>query len=172
MPLGGFLSDERRRIEAGASPERLAQMRAAERSKQVYRAWNAVCAKTREGAHACGLRYLPESNELLVYMDTPAWTQEMTLLREIVRARMARAGVEVDGIVFKTTRPGHTPPRAQLNIRPSAEKKPAPHADLTIAERDAIRAQVSPVADERLRQALENAMVASAEWDKGKKRPK
>lgn len=172
--LGGFLADEQRRIEEGASPERLAQMRAAEESRRIYRAWNAVCAKTREGAHVCGLRYLPESNELLVYMDTPAWTQEMTLLREIIRARMAREGANLDGIVFRTTRPGHTPPRAAANARPAAgEQKPAaPHADLTGSERAAIAAQVSPIADDKLRQALENAMIASAEWDKGKKRPK
>ncbi|MFR3878138.1 MAG: hypothetical protein ACLTYW_08320 [Collinsella sp.] len=50
-----------------------------------------------------GLRYLPESNELLVYLDSPSWTQEMTLLREIIRARMERAGAHVDGLVFKTT---------------------------------------------------------------------
>lgn len=60
-----------------------------------------------------GLRYLPESNELLVYLDSPSWTQEMTLLREIIRARMERAGAHVDGLVFKTTAPGHTPPAAK-----------------------------------------------------------
>lgn len=109
VAFGGFLDAERQRILAAATPERRAQMEAAEESRAVYRAWNAVCSGTREGRHVTGLRYLPESNELLVYLDSPSWTQEMTLLREIIRARMERAGAHVDGLVFKTTAPGpHT----------------------------------------------------------------
>ena len=92
VAFGGFLDAERQRILAAATPERRAQMEAAEESRAVYRAWNAVCSGTREGRHVTGLRYLPESNELLVYLDSPSWTQEMTLLREIIRARMERAG--------------------------------------------------------------------------------
>ena len=91
VAFGGFLDAERQRILAAATPERRAQMEAAEESRAVYRAWNAVCSGTREGRHVTGLRYLPESNELLVYLDSPSWTQEMTLLREIIRARMERA---------------------------------------------------------------------------------
>ena len=125
VAFSGFLNAERQRILAAATPKRRAQMEAAEESRAVYRAWNAVCSGTREGRHVTGLRYLPESNELLVYLDSPSWTQEMTLLREIIRARMERAGAHVDGLVFKTTE------------------------------------------DQKLREALENAMRASAEWAKG-----
>lgn len=92
VAFSGFLNAERQRILAAATPKRRAQMEAAEESRTVYRAWNAVCSGTREGRHVTGLRYLPESNELLVYLDSPSWTQEMTLLREIIRARMERAG--------------------------------------------------------------------------------
>ena len=106
VAFGGFLDAERQRILAAATPERRAQMEAAEESRAVYHAWNAVCSGTREGRHVTGLRYLPESNELLVYLDSPSWTQEMTLLREIIRARMERAGAHVDGLVFKTTAAG------------------------------------------------------------------
>ena len=95
VAFGGFLDAERQRILAAATPERRAQMEAAEESRAVYRAWNAVCSGTREGRHVTGLRYLPESNELLVYLDSPSWTQEMALLREIIRARMERAGAHV-----------------------------------------------------------------------------
>ena len=148
--------------------ESAAQMEAAEESRAVYRAWNAVCSGTREGRHVTGLRYLPESNELLVYLDSPSWTQEMTLLREIIRARMERAGAHVDGLVFKTTAPGHTPPAAKERLRPAAtERPPAPHADLSDAERTEIERQVAPIEDQKLREALENAMRASAEWAKG-----
>ncbi len=94
-------------------------MEAAEQSRAIYRAWNTVCAGTREGRHVTGLRYLPEPNELLVYLDSPSWTQEMTLLREIIRARMERVGAHVDGLVFKTTAPGHTPPAAKERLRPA-----------------------------------------------------
>ena len=158
VAFSGFLNAERQRILAAATPERRAQMEAAEESRAVYRAWNAVCSGTREGRHVTGLRYLPESNELLVYLDSPSWTQEMTLLREIIRARMERAGAHVDGLVFKTTAPGHTP---------TTERPPAPHADLSDAERTEIERQVAPIEDQKLREALENAMRASAEWAKG-----
>ena len=176
VAFSGLLNAERQRILAAATPERRAQMEAAEESRAVYRAWNAVCSGTREGRHVTGLRYLPESNELLVYLDSPSWTQEMTLLREIIRARMERAGAHVDGLVFKTTAPGHTPPAAKERLRPAAterlrpaatERPPAPHADLSDAERTEIERQVAPIEDQKLREALENAMRASAEWAKG-----
>ena len=95
--LGGYLAEERSRLFDGASPKKREQMLAAERTREVYRAWNAVCAHTREGSHATGLHYRPETNELIVYMDSAAWTQEMTMLREIIRARMAATGVDVAG---------------------------------------------------------------------------
>ncbi len=53
----------------------------------------------------------------------------MTLLREIIRARMERAGAHVDGLVFKTTAPGHTPPAAKERLRrrrPSARRPRTP----------------------------------------------
>lgn len=168
VAFSGFLNAERQRILAAATPERRAQMEAAEESRAVYRAWNAVCSGTREERHVTGLRYLPESNELLVYLDSPSWTQEMTLLREIIRARMERAGAHVDGLVFKTTAPGHTPPAAKERLHPATtERPPAPHTDLDDAEREEIERQVAPIEDQKLREALENAMRASAEWAKG-----
>lgn len=47
------------------------------------------------------------------------------------------------------------------------ERPPAPHADLSEAERGEIERQVAPIEDQKLREALENAMRASAEWAKG-----
>ena len=47
------------------------------------------------------------------------------------------------------------------------ECPPAPHADLSEAECDEIERQVAPIEDQKLREALENAMRASAEWAKG-----
>ena len=117
VAFSGFLNAERQRILAAATPERRAQMEAAEESRAVYRAWNAVCSGTREGRHVTGLRYLPESNE---------------------------------------------------RLRPAVAERPlAPHADLSEAERTEIERQVAPIEDQKLREALENAMRASAEWAKG-----
>ena len=107
MDLNEYLDAERRRILSAATPERREQMARAERSREVYRAWNAVCGGTREGAHVTGLRYLPDTNELLVYLDAASWTQEMSMLREIIRTRMERQGVSLAGFKFRTTKPGH-----------------------------------------------------------------
>lgn len=82
----------RQDIVSRATPERLERMRKAEAARGVYRAWNAVCGGTREGEHVTGLRYLSDQNKLLVYLDDAVWTQEMTMLREIIRARMEREG--------------------------------------------------------------------------------
>lgn len=106
MALGEFLNAERVRLFDGVSDERRAQYLRAERRNEVFRAWNTVCSGTREGKHVTGLHYIPESNELVVYTDGPSWTQELTMMREIIRARMERAGGEVDAIIVKTTRPG------------------------------------------------------------------
>lgn len=166
--LSQFAASQRARIYDGVSPERRQQFEAAERRAQIMRAWNEVCANTREGKHVTGLYYVPEADELVVYTDGSTWTQELTMMREIIRARMERAGAHVDGLVFKTTAPGHTPPAAKERLRPApTERPPAPHADLSEAERTEIERQVAPIEDQKLREALENAMRASAEWAKG-----
>ena len=125
VAFSGLLNAERQRIPAAATPERRAQMEAAEESRAVYRAWNAVCSGTREGRHVTGLRYLPESNELLVYLDSPSWTQEMTLLREIIRARMERAGAHVDGLGVQNHRARSHAARRQGAPSPSGDRAPA-----------------------------------------------
>ena len=57
---------------------------------------------------------------------------------------------------------------AKERLRPAVtECPPAPHADLSEAERGEIERQVAPIEDQKLREALENAMRASAEWAKG-----
>ena len=185
MELNDYLDAERRRILGAASPERREQMARAEQSRSVYRAWNAVCGGTREGEHVTGLRYLPDTNELLVYLDAPSWTQEMTMLREIIRARMEREGVMLSGFRFKTSREGyprksHAPVvRPGINTPAGASPKtpvvgtaPGAHAPapslvpLTPEEDAALDAAVAPISDDRLAQALKKAMKASAEWKK------
>ena len=84
--LGQFAASQRARIYDGATPERRQQFEAAERRAQIMHAWNEVCANTREGKHVTGLYYVPEADELVVYTDGSTWTQELTMMREIIRA--------------------------------------------------------------------------------------
>ena len=191
--IGGFLGAERARLMDAATPQQIEQRQAAERRRDVFAAWNAVAAGTREGKHATGLHYVAERNELIVYMDSPSWTQEMTLLREIIRARMAVGGVHVEAIAFKTSREGYGPSgvapdpgaaadsegttpasraaTARYRHRPDPShptpRPPAPRAPLSSSEAAALDAEVAPIADARLRQALKNAIKASLEWKKG-----
>ena len=168
--IAGFIGAERRRLFDDASPERRARLEAGARRGRVISAWNAVCAGSREGAHVTGLHYVPDGNELVVYMDAPSWTQEMTMLREIIRARMAAHGAEVDGIVFKTSRIDPEAPARAARPRPAAAKRPpAPRAPLTPQEELALSEEVSPIPDAHLREALRAAMHANLEWQKGKK---
>ncbi len=188
MDLNEYLDAERRRILSAATPERREQMARAERSREVYRAWNAVCGGTREGAHVTGLRYLPDTNELLVYLDAASWTQEMSMLREIIRTRMERQGVSLAGFKFRTTKPGHVkshlakgtaagaatgspaPTRAMTgsSAAATAAARPAerPHAELSAEECAQLDAAVSSISDQKLAAALKNAMKASLEWKK------
>ena len=104
--LGDFINSERSRLFDGATPERRRQFEQAERRHDIYRAWNQICANTREGRHVTGLHYVAERDELIVYTDGASWTQELTMMREIIRARMDACGGAVGNIVVKTTRPG------------------------------------------------------------------
>ena len=105
--LGDFINSERSRLFDGATPERRRQFEQAERRHDIYRAWNQICANTREGRHVTGLHYVAERDELIVYTDGASWTQELTMMREIIRARMERLGGAVGNIVVRTTRPGY-----------------------------------------------------------------
>ena len=67
--LGSILEQEKRRIYDDATPAKREAFLEAERAREVYRAWNTVCARTREGQHVCGLHFVPETRELVVYVD-------------------------------------------------------------------------------------------------------
>lgn len=166
--LGQFAASQRARIYDGASPERRQQFEAAERRAQIMHAWNEVCANTREGKHVTGLYYVPEADELVVYTDGSTWTQELTMMREIIRARMEFKGGRVGKLTFKTSRDGYARGGVQRGPQPNkpAPKKPLPA--LPEAERAVIAEQTSAIADPKLRQALKNAMEASAAWRKSK----
>ena len=168
--LADFIPLERRRILDGASETKLAQMRAAEATHDVYHAWNQVCAGTREGEHVTGLHYVPESNELIVYADGSTWVGELTMMREIIRARMYRLGVDIAGIKVKLSREGYARPKAGGPRAHAQSPSPAPHRSVArhplTAEEDArLDDRVSGIADERLRDALKRAIKASFECE-------
>lgn len=145
-------------------------MRAADRARAVYTAWNAVCSGTREGEHVTGLRFLSDQNKLLVYLDDAAWTQEFTMLREIIRARMERAGVSIDGFVFRTSKAGFKRDVPSRAVRPAPPHRdhPVQPAPLTEDEERSLDAAVAGIDDPRLRTSLKSAMRASLEWKKGR----
>ena len=104
--LGALAASVRENVYAGATDQTRERYAAAERRQAVFGAWNEVCAGTREGKHVTGLHYVAERDELIVYTDGASWTQELTMMREIIRARMDACGGAVGNIVVKTTRPG------------------------------------------------------------------
>lgn len=168
------MGTERSRLYDAANDARRGQLRAAERQRAVFRAWNEVCANTREGRHVTGLKYLPETNELLVYAEAGPWATELSMMREVIRARMAVKGVDVAGLIFKTSHGGYAtaaervsqggaPPGSGSGTRGTA---PLAHQPLTEEEAAQLDAAVEPVEDARLKQALRNAMAASVEWKK------
>lgn len=168
--LGALASSLRNTIYAHADDAGRARFRAAERRQQVYAAWNQVCGGTREGQHVTGLYFVPDANELVVYTDGAAWTQELTMLREIIRARMETAGAAVDALVIKTSREGHrrTAPVPVGAARAAAQKAAPPHAALNEAEQAQVARACDGVDDAKLKQALIRAMTASLEWKKGR----
>lgn len=168
--ISSMVDVERSRIIAGVTPEQRERMGEAERARTVYHAWNTVCAGTREGEHVTGLKFLPDTNELLVYLDGSVWTQEMMMLREIIRARMERAGAKIDGFVFRTSREGYQAREAARRVASPSSRVPtsAPRAELTEAEARAIEDKVAPIEDRKLRESLKMAISASVEWKKGR----
>ena len=173
--LGNILEQEKRRIYDDAAPAKREAFLEAERAREVYRAWNTVCARTREGQHVCGLHFVPETSELIVYVDGSSWVNELTVLREIIRARMEACGVRVSALVFKLSRKGSEAPRAASSAA-SKDKSPAhaarPQAELSSADVASIDARVARIKDEGLQRALKSAMGAGLSLDKSRKSTK
>ena len=167
------MGTERSRLYDAADDTRRGQLRDAERQRAVFRAWNEVCANTREGRHVTGLKYLPESNELLVYAEAGPWATELSMMREVIRARMAGKGVDVANLIFKISRGGYATAaeragRGDGPLGPERAKRTVPPARPSLTEEEAAQldSAVAPIDDERLKEALRNAMTASFEWKK------
>ena len=163
--LGEVAADISRNIYDRSNADTRARMDAASRRGRVFAAFNGVVAGTREGAHVTGLHYLSESNELVVYLDGPSWTQEFTVMREIVRARMEAKGGAVDALIFRTSRPDYVrSQRADAVLQSHRSSSPVavpPLPELTPSEEAKLDRDVAGVADPGLREALRRAERAS-----------
>ena len=92
------------------------------------------------------------------------------MMREIIRARMYRLGVDIAGIKVKLSREGYARPKAGGPRTHAQSPSPAPHRSVArhplTAEEDArLDDRVSGIADERLRDALKRAIKASFECE-------
>ncbi len=166
--MGGVTGD----AYARATPAQRRAYDAAAKNREVFAAWNAVMENERGRDHVTGLYYVADERRLVVYVDSPAWCQELFMMREVLRARLSFKGADLAEVVFKVSQEGYSrdsrlkkAARAKAPVAPSSD--PAPGVPLDPREAAAIHAAVAPVADERLRQSLEKAMVASFEWKKG-----
>lgn len=173
--LGSILEQEKRRIYDDATPAKREAFLKAERAREVYRAWNTVCARTREGQHVCGLHFVPETRELIVYVDGSSWVNELTVLREIIRARMEACGVSVSALVFKLSRKGYGVPSPGLSAARGLKASAcvaSSRAELSPADAAAIDARVAHIKDEGLQRALKSAMGAGLSLGKTRKSTK
>ena len=141
--LGSILEQEKRRIYDDATPAKREAFLEAERAREVYRAWNTVCARTREGQHvrarmeACGVRV-----SALVF-------------------KLSRKGYEAPRAASSAVNKVKSSPCAGL-----------PRAELSPADVAAIDARVSHIKDDGLQRALKSAMGAGLSLDKTRKSTK
>lgn len=106
-------------------------------------------------------RTLPTSLErgvLVVRAATSAWAQELSLLQEVIRGRLAAMGVVVQELRFRvgSVEPLPRPPdRALVRRVPATAELPGP-----------LRRAIDRVTDEELRKTLARAARASLAWER------
>ena len=165
--LGDMLGEARREAYDRATPAQRKAYDAASSTRRVFSAWNDVMEHERGRDHVTGLYYAAEDRRLVVYVDGPAWCQELSMMREVLRTRVSFKGVELSSIDFRVSREGYRRDPSLKRGEPTMSPDASKTAPLGRAEREGIRRSVSGVEDDRLREALEKAMVASFEWKKG-----
>ena len=180
--VSSFFAGETKRVFSRASAEKRQEMYAAERRKEIFKAWNEAIAFDRRGVvkHVTGLYYHAATQILTVYIDTPAWCQELLMQKHIFMTRMAEKGASVEDIVFKVSKtrkenPGfhsgsatgaamrnssdaHTPKFGEKNIE----------NNLTPEELAMIHEKTKKIEDEKLRNSIEKAMISSFSLEKCK----
>lgn len=134
---------------------------------RVVSAWRSIAGE-QVFSHARGMAL--RGGELLVYVDTPIWANELSALSEHYRVAInEHLGKEaVTSIRFTVSR------KVEESARIEAESAPAePQRDrvapvpLTEEEREAVVGMGSAIKDETLRESVVSAAIAHFEWRKG-----
>jgi hypothetical protein len=101
-----------------------------------------------------------EQDVLIVRAATSAWAHELSMLRDVIRDRLATMGVVVRELRFRvgSVDPLPKPPERLLVRRvPGAADLPGP-----------LRRSIESVADDELRETLARAARASLAWERNK----
>jgi hypothetical protein len=139
-----------------------------ERARAIS-AWRQVAG---DGVFAHARGFALREGELLVFVDTPVWAQELAALAEIYRTGInERLGKEVVGSIrFAVSRKVEEASRFDQEdayaeeVRSADAVEPVP---LTEEEREAVEAMAGVVANDDLRKSVTAAAIAHFEWRKG-----
>lgn len=118
--------------------------------------------------HGASLR----EGELLVFVDSPAWANELTYMSEDLRLRINQdLGQDLVKsmrfAVSKTVKREKDQERAETEDRGSYDKDKVEPVPLTDIERRQVSYTTATIDDEAAREAAEKAMTKYLEWKKG-----
>lgn len=139
-----------------------------ERARAIT-AWRQVAG---DGVFAHARGFALRDGELLVFVDTPVWAQELAALSEIYRTGInERLGKEVVGSIrFAVSRKIEEAQRFDQEDAHAEEDRTADVVEpvpLTEEEREAVEAMAGVVGNEDLRKSVIAAATAHFEWRKG-----
>jgi predicted nucleic acid-binding Zn ribbon protein len=138
---------------------------------EVVAAWGRVCGDEIAG-HTLGHSF--SDGELLVFVDTAAWANELSLMAEEMRRRLGEAvpQVSVTSIRFVVSRRVSDAARAEAEER-RASSSPAAGAvaaPLSRADANEIERATRDIADPDVRAAASELMRRDLEWKRGLER--
>lgn len=143
-------------------------------SASLIQAWERI-AGPEVAKHSVGGAM--REGELLVYVDTPAWANELTLMSEQYRQRLnEELGKElVKSLRFTVSRRTSEARERDAEEAGTAEAyrvKRVEPVPLTATELAQVEFAAAPVKDEGLRKAATSAMIRHLEWQKGRRAAK
>jgi hypothetical protein len=107
--------------------------------------------------------------ELVVYVDSPTWANELSLMSEELRVRLnEELGKDlVTSMRFTVSRQVREERQREALDQEGAESAPEPAAPLSSAEQGQVEYVARTIEDNGLREAAVRAMTRSLEWKKG-----
>lgn len=132
---------------------------------QAVRAWREV-AGAEVSAHAVGSAL--RGDELVVFVDSPVWAQELAALSGVYIERVNQAlGKEAVGSIrFAVSRKAEQALREEPEQQVAAPERVDP-APLSEIERNQLAHLTGAIHDDRLREAVLEAATRHLEWQKG-----